>query len=211
MPAVEPHPRRRRALRRVLVIAVTSVVLALAGPVAPAAAQLLPTETTAPATTEPEPEPVETTTTTEADVAPTTTQRSTPSTSRAPTMTQRSSSDDGPGSAAEDDVFQGDFLDDDDSTLEGEVPTETTTTARDLLVTGDGTDGSESTTTTSTTLVEVAADEGSLDEEAQIWLIVAGLVVVAFLIGVWTWRYWVRTKPTPPDAEPDHTTVFRPT
>lgn len=85
---------------------------------------------------------------------------------------------------------------------------ETTTTERDLLVSGDGTEGAESTTTTSTTIVEVAADDGSLDEETQIWLIVAGLVVVAALIGVWTWRYWVRTKPVAVDDGPDGTTVF---
>ena len=65
-----------------------------------------------------------------------------------------------------------------------------------------------SSTTTSTTLVEVAADEGTLDEQTQIWLIVAGLVVVAGLIGVWTWRYWVRTRPAPVEQEPDPTTVF---
>lgn len=204
MPAAEPHPRRRRAPWRVLAVAVASFGVLLA---APAAAQLLPTETTEPDDTEPEPDPVETTTTTEVDEAPTTTDGST-ATSRAPTTTDGSSTGDR-GADLDEDAFEDDLLDA-DPTVEDEVPTETTSTARDLLVSGDGSDGAESTTTTSTTLVEVAATEGSsLDEETQIWLIVAGLVVIALLIGVWTWRYWLRTKPVPPEADPDQTTVFR--
>lgn len=201
-----------RALRRALVTAVASGVLALAGPAAPSSAQILPTTTTAPVTTTTEAEPDDTTTTTEADEAPTTTERST-ATTRATATTQGSSGDDsGDEGTVEEDVFDEDVLDDEgDAPLEDEVPEETTSTARDLLVSGDGSDGAESTTTTSTTVVEVAADGGSLDEETQIWLIVAGLVVVALLIGLWTWRYWVRTKPAPAGAaDADPTTVFRP-
>ncbi len=206
-----------RALRRALVTAVASGVLALAGPVAPSSAQILPTTTTAPVTTTTEAEPDDTTTTTEADEAPTTTERST-ATTRATATTQGSSGDDADDEGTvEEDVFDEDvrdegILDDEgDAPLEDDVPAETTSTARDLLVSGDGSDGAESTTTTSTTVVEVAADGGSLDEETQIWLIVAGLVVVALLIGLWTWRYWVRTKPAPAGAaDADPTTVFRP-
>jgi cobalamin biosynthesis Mg chelatase CobN len=207
MPAAEPHPRRRAAWRALATV-LASVVVLSAVPGAPAGAgQLLPTTTTepSPATTEPEPEL--TTTTTEAEPAPTTTDAP-----RATTTTGRASVQDdevdreGDGAVGD----AGDQVDDTavDGPVEDEAPAETTSTARDLLVGGDGTDGAESTTTTSTTVVEVAADDGTLDEEAQIWLIVAGLVAVAALIGVWTWRYWVRTRPVPIEGGPDDTTVF---
>lgn len=207
MSAAEPHPHRRRALRRALAIAAASGVLALAA-APPASAQLIPTTTTEPATTTTAPEPVETTTTTEAEEAPVTTVRPTATTRATPTTARQSSDDGGTGVDEDAEVFEGAPLDEDD-TVEGETPTETTSTARDLLVGGDGSDGAQSTTTTSTTVAEVAADEGTLDEQTQIWLIVAGLVVVAALIGLWTWRYWVRTKPVPVEPDADGTTVFR--
>lgn len=211
MPAAEPHPRRR-APWRALATVLASVVVLSGVPGAPAVAgQLLPTTTTtdpSPATTEPEPEV--TTTTTEAEPAPTTTDapRAAP---RATTTSRSSVEDDEVDGEGDDGVADADAQADDDAVdgpVEAEAPAETTSTARDLLVGGDGTDGAESTTTTSTTVVEVAADDGTLDEEAQIWLIVAGLVAVAALIGVWTWRYWLRTKPAVVEGGPDDTTVF---
>lgn len=211
MPAAEPHPRRRAAWRALATVLASGAVL-LGVPGTPVAAgQILPTTTTtepSSATTEPE----VTTTTTEAEPATTTTDAPT-ATTRATTTTTRSSSGGTVGDRDGDGVVgDADDLVDDGTvggTVEDEAPTETTSTARDLLVGGDGTEGAESTTTTSTTVVEVAADDGSLDEETQIWLIVAGLVVVAALIGVWTWRYWARTKPAPVDPpDPDPTTVF---
>lgn len=207
MPAVEPHPRRRVALRRALCLLLVAGTV-LVGPAAiGAAGQILPTSTTAPATTTTE-APVETTTT-EAEPEPeqtTTTTRVTGTTAR-PTITAGSDDDeddaDGASVTAED-------VAEDAGTVADDEPAETTSTARDLLVSGDGSDGAQATTTSSTTVVEVAADEdGALDEQAQIWLIVAGLVLVALLIGVWTWRYWVRTRPAPVDDGPDDTTVFR--
>lgn len=175
-----------------------AVVLGTAGGAGGAGAQLIDPEPTT--TTE---VPVETTTT-EAPEEPTTTDaprqttttRSTPTTQRATTTTE---------------AFEEDLTEEEVET-ETEVtePEQTTTTGRDLLVPGDGSDGAESTTTTSTTIAEVAAD-GGIDEETQIWLVVAGLVVVALLIGVWTVRYWRRTRPDVPPREPDQTTVFGPT
>lgn len=228
MPAAEPHPRRRRALGRALATVITSGVVLLGIPGSPSAAgQILPPRTTepSPATTEAQPE--ETTTTTEAaEPAPTTTEAPTPTpttpTTRATATTSRSSSDDDVGSrreavADDDDVADDPDGDDepvaddevvDDGAVADDVAEETTSTSRDLLVSGDGSEGAQSTTTTSTTLVEVAAEGDTLDEETRIWLVVAGLVVVAVLIGVWTWRYWVRTKPAVVADEPDPTTVF---
>ena len=34
----------------------------------------------------------------------------------------------------------------------------------------------------------------------MLWLIVAGLVAIAALIGMWTFRYWKATKPETDDA-----------
>jgi hypothetical protein len=212
MPAAEPHPRRRAACRALATV-LASVVVLFAVPGAPAGAgQLLPT-TTEPssATTEPEPELTPTTTTTEAEPAPTTTDapRATTTTGRAAVQDAEVDRE-GDGAVGDAGDQTDDQVDDqvDDDPVEDEVPAETTSTARDLLVGGDGTDGAESTTTTSTTVLDAAADDGTVDEETQIWLIVAGLVVVAALIGVWTWRYWVRTRPVPIDGGPDDTTVF---
>lgn len=49
MSAAEPHPRRRRALRRALLTAVASGVLVVGGSGGPAVGQILPTSTTEPA------------------------------------------------------------------------------------------------------------------------------------------------------------------
>ena len=84
------------------------------------------------------------------------------------------------------------------STTQSEVIETTTTTGRNLLVAGDGTDGAESTTT-STTTPPSTVDEGGLSESALIWIIVAGLVGIAVLIGWWTVRYWKATDPQASD------------
>ena len=47
----------------------------------------------------------------------------------------------------------------------------------------------------------------------MLWLIVAGLVVIALLIALWTVRFWRTTRPEPPVVEEppaDPTTVFPP-
>ena len=128
----------------------------------------------------------------------------------------------GPGTTAgsgEIDGFDDDtsFEDDDDtgSDEDSTTTTSTSTTALALLVPGDGSEGSQSTTTTSTTVVEVAsAGVDGLSESTIIWLIVAGLVVIAGLIALWTLRFWRATRPAPPSttrkgAAADRTTVFR--
>ena len=198
VPAPEPHIRRGRAVRRA-VLAVAAAALVMGTPEA-AAAQLLPTpeqpveeETT---TTE----APEVTTTTEAPVATTTTVRSTPTTVRRTTTTvAEEAAVDVQVQVEQEDVVV-------EETDEVEEVEQTITTRRDLLVPGDGSDGAPSTTTT-TEAPEVASGDG-LDEETQIWLIVAGLVVVALLIGAWTVRYWRRTRPVPLEEPPDPTSVF---
>ena len=91
----------------------------------------------------------------------------------------------------------------------------TSTTIRNLLVAGDGTEGAESTTTTSTTVVGVEnASSDGVSESTIIWLIVGGLVVIAGLIALWTWRFWRATRPAAASAAPssataDRTSVFR--
>lgn len=86
--------------------------------------------------------------------------------------------------------------------LQEDDPTSTTvdlTTSSELLVPGDGTEGAESTTTTveSGTL---AADDDGLSDAALITMVIVGLLVVAALVGVLTWRYWVATRPDVGDS-----------
>ena len=154
---------------------------------------LLPTTTEAgPSTTE-----AEAPTTTEAEAPTTTEAEPTTTTVRRTTTTVDDLED------------LDDELDevDDESTTTTE---ETTTTIRDLLVPGDGSAGAESTTTSTTAPPEQASSTTSgISEETMIWLIVAGLVAIALLIGLWTVRYWRQTRPTPVLPGPDDpTTVF---
>ena len=75
-------------------------------------------------------------------------------------------------------------------------PTSTTvdlTTSSDLLVPGDGTEGAESTTTTLAS--DTPATDDGLSDATLIALVIVGLLVVAALVGVLTWRYWVATRP----------------
>lgn len=71
--------------------------------------------------------------------------------------------------------------------------TVTVTTLTDVLIPGDGTEGAESTTTTSPRL---ASADGGLSDEQLIFVIVAGLTLVAVVAGVLTWRYWDATRPS---------------
>lgn len=80
-----------------------------------------------------------------------------------------------------------------------EVVLTTTSTSLDVstsvnvLVPGDGTEGAESTTTTTVVPTTVSADGTS--DGALLALIVGGLVALAVLVGILTWRYWVATRP----------------
>lgn len=205
-----PHltDRRRRIARR-FALGALAVGLTCGTGVAGAQEPPLLTTTTTEApeeTTTTTTEAPEETTTTEApdEVTTTTTSRSTATTDDVPATVD--DEDDADDVVVEDE-------DEDDVVVDGETddtePEPTSTTLRDLLVPGDGSDGAESTTTTSTTVAQ-AGDDG-IDEETQVWLIVGGLVAVALLIGAWTVRYWRRTRPVRPDdpgPEPDATTVF---
>ncbi len=77
------------------------------------------------------------------------------------------------------------------------VPATTTSstapaTAR-LLVPGDGTQGAELTTTTEGVVARLGG--GGLSDGILIALVIGGLVLIAGLVGVLTWRYWVATRP----------------
>lgn len=203
MPRPEPHPRRTRPARRAAaaVAALGVLVLSTPGVAGAQVPPLLTSTTEAPeetTTTTEAPPATTTTTTTEADgdQSPATTLRTTTTLARSTTTT-----------APDDEVDEVDEVEAEQ--VDDTVPPETSTTLRDLLVPGDGTDGAELTTTSTTAAPEVAAD-GALDEEAQVWLIVAGLVAVALLIGAWTVRFWRRTRPAGPqdDGDADPTTVF---
>lgn len=76
--------------------------------------------------------------------------------------------------------------------------TVTVTTSSNLLVPGDGTEGSESTTTTTATATKVK--DGGVSDGTLIMLVIAGLVVIAGVVAVLTWRYWVATRPPLLDA-----------
>jgi hypothetical protein len=83
------------------------------------------------------------------------------------------------------------------------VPETTTTlsvtTSSNVLIPGDGTEGAESTTTT-VTLPTTVEDQGPSDG-TLISLVILGLVLIAGVVSVLTWRYWVATRP--PLREPD--------
>lgn len=87
--------------------------------------------------------------------------------------------------------------DDQPATTEPEVVVTTTeaavTTSSNLLIAGDGTEGAESTTTTVTPVATVSDD--GVSDGTLIALVIAGLVAVAALVGVLTWRYWKATRP----------------
>lgn len=70
---------------------------------------------------------------------------------------------------------------------------ETVTTANNVLVPGDGTEGAQSTTTTVATVAAVS-DDGPSDA-TLIALVIAGLLLIALVVAVLTWRYWVATRP----------------
>jgi len=70
--------------------------------------------------------------------------------------------------------------------------TMTVTTLHDVLVPGDGTEGAESTTTTARA---IATGSDGISDDTLILLMVAGLAMVALLVGVLTWRYWSATRP----------------
>lgn len=56
----------------------------------------------------------------------------------------------------------------------------------------------------STTTTTIAADDGSSgSSDGTLWLIVAGLVLVAILLAVFTGFYWHRTRPDRPNGEGD--------
>jgi hypothetical protein len=88
--------------------------------------------------------------------------------------------------------------------------TMTVTTLNDVLVPGDGTEGSESTTTTARA---IASGSDGISDDTLILLMVSGLAMVALLVGVLTWRYWSATRPVVgrdpgPPREPSGRSVF---
>jgi len=120
-----------------------------------------------------------TTTTTEAT---TTTAKATTTTARATSTTQRATT-----------TTVVDIVEDVTTTT---LPV---TTSANLLVPGDGTEGAESTTTTEPVLAASSSD--GLSDGTLIGLVVAGLVLIAVVIGILTWRYWVATRPAPQEGD----------
>jgi cobalamin biosynthesis Mg chelatase CobN len=80
-----------------------------------------------------------------------------------------------------------------ESAQEETTTTLTATTQSDLLVPGDGTEGAESTTTTVVTATRVS--DGGPSDATLITLVIVGLVLIAGVVALLTWRYWVATRP----------------
>ena len=78
------------------------------------------------------------------------------------------------------------------STATTTTSTVTPSTAVDLLVPGDGTEGAESTTTTEAI---AATGDGGPSDGTLIALVIVGLVLIAGVVSGLTWRYWVATRP----------------
>jgi len=94
------------------------------------------------------------------------------------------------------------------ATTQEQIVTTTTTTldvstSIDVLVPGDGTEGAESTTTTTLTPTTIS-NEGTSDG-TLLALIVGGLVLLAVVVSILTWRYWAATRPPlAPTVGSDH-------
>lgn len=188
MPTPLPAARLRLRIAATLLAAVVGLIVLGAGADASVSGGegTIPTVTSSPSSTDTTPTTQQVTTTLDAttttEFVTTTTFQSTTTRQTARTSTTRAQAT--------------------STTLEAVIET-TTTTGRNLLVAGDGTDGAESTTT-STTTPPAQPDEGGLSESSMIWLIVAGLVGIAGLIGWWTIRYW---RATAPIDDPDESVV----
>lgn len=131
-----------------------------------------------------------TTTTTDGDVTTTTDDESTTTTEEDPDTTEEPATTERETTTSERRT----------TTTEAEVVTTASTvdvtTSQNLLVPGDGTEGAESTTTTQTpTTVDSGPSDGTL-----VALVIGGLIVVALLVAVLTWRYWAATRPAPARA-----------
>lgn len=74
-----------------------------------------------------------------------------------------------------------------------------TTRSSDVLISGDGTEGAELTTTTEVMATRISSDGPS--DGALIALVIVGLVLIAGVVAVLTWRYWVATRPPLADRE----------
>lgn len=142
---------------------------------------------------------------------PTTTTEPVTPTTAAPRSTTTRASDETDDSEDSGDTGDAEDLEELEETTTTEIEPSTTTRA-DLLVPGDGTEGAESTTTTSIEATTVSSGDEGISEETMLWIIVAGLVGVAILIGLWTWRFWRATRPDAagdgPGEPDDPTTVF---
>ncbi len=86
--------------------------------------------------------------------------------------------------------------------VEVEITTTTlgVTTSTNLLVPGDGTEGAESTTTTES-VVTISNEDSGPSDGTLIGIVVAGLVLIALVVSVLTWRYWLATRPLPIEAD----------
>jgi hypothetical protein len=88
------------------------------------------------------------------------------------------------------------------ATTEEVLQTTTTlsvSTSINVLVPGDGTEGAESTTTTVT--IPTTVEDSGPSDGTLISLVIIGLVLIAGVVSVLTWRYWVATRPPLRDAD----------
>ncbi len=76
-----------------------------------------------------------------------------------------------------------------------QTTTTLSTSSTNLLVPGDGSDGSESTTTT-----VAVSGSGGISESTKVTAIVAGLIAIALTLALLTARYWRMTAPLAPAA-----------
>ncbi|MGV3760469.1 MAG: hypothetical protein ACO1PW_13160, partial [Actinomycetota bacterium] len=80
-------------------------------------------------------------------------------------------------------------------------PTTTTTTEPTTTTSEAPTTSTPESTTTTESVVTISNEDSGPSDGTLIGIVVAGLVLIALVVSVLTWRYWLATRPLPIEAD----------